>query len=684
MVPDESMQYSGIVQLLQHFGWTWVGLFIVDDNSGEQFVHALESLFSQAGICSAFTERIPQQGHADDLIEMNDIIRSIYVCFTNYSTNVFIFYGESLSFTLLRTMMFLKDPVDRKTSFGKVWITTAQIDFISSGLQRNWDFWMFEGAISFTVHSKELPGFKDYLQSIKPNWNQGDHFLKDTWEQVFDCFLPDPRVPIKDHEICTGQERLENLPAGLFTMHMTGHSYSIYNAVYALTHALHAMHSLYPKHRTIRKGNTVQLQYLQPWQLHHFLDGILFNNSAKETLSFGGKRQIVGGFDIVNMVISPNNSFQLVKIGRVDPNAPKRKALVMNESMIVWHSHFTQVPPASLCNECCHPGNQKKKKEGEKFCCYTCVLCPEGKIANQTDMANCFQCPEDRYPNRNRNHCIPKAINFLSYEEPLGITLASLAVSYSLIIVLVLGIFLMHNNTPIVRANNQELTYMLLFLLLLCFLSSLLFLRQPGKVNCLLRQPTFAIVFSMAISCVLAKTTLVSLAFRATKPGSRLKNWVGKGLSHSIAFSCSLIQLFICTMWLTSTPPFPDLDMHSVTEEINFQCNEGSVTMFYCVLGYMGLLALSSFVVAFLARKLPDSFNESKFVTFSMLVFCSVWLSFVPTYLSTRGKAMVAVEIFAILFSGAGLLFCIFCPKCYIIVWRPDLNCREQLIKRKH
>uniref|UniRef100_A0A8D2LDZ2 G-protein coupled receptors family 3 profile domain-containing protein n=1 Tax=Varanus komodoensis TaxID=61221 RepID=A0A8D2LDZ2_VARKO len=615
MVPDESMQYSGIVQLLQHFGWTWVGLFIVDDNSGEQFVHALESLFSQAGICSAFTERIPQQGHADDLIEMNDIIRSIYVCFTNYSTNVFIFYGESLSFTLLRTMMFLKDPVDRKTSFGKVWITTAQIDFISSGLQRNWDFWMFEGAISFTVHSKELPGFKDYLQSIKPNWNQGDHFLKDTWEQVFDCFLPDPRVPIKDHEICTGQERLENLPAGLFTMHMTGHSYSIYNAVYALTHALHAMHSLYPKHRTIRKGNTVQLQYLQPWQV---------------TFPF---------------VYFKANLFQvnLVKIGRVDPNAPKRKALVMNESMIINVTCF-----------------------------------------HFSDMANCFQCPEDRYPNRNRNHCIPKAINFLSYEEPLGITLASLAVSYSLIIVLVLGIFLMHNNTPIVRANNQELTYMLLFLLLLCFLSSLLFLRQPGKVNCLLRQPTFAIVFSMAISCVLAKTTLVSLAFRATKPGSRLKNWVGKGLSHSIAFSCSLIQLFICTMWLTSTPPFPDLDMHSVTEEINFQCNEGSVTMFYCVLGYMGLLALSSFVVAFLARKLPDSFNESKFVTFSMLVFCSVWLSFVPTYLSTRGKAMVAVEIFAILFSGAGLLFCIFCPKCYIIVWRPDLNCREQLIKRKH
>ncbi|XP_042329823.1 vomeronasal type-2 receptor 26-like [Sceloporus undulatus] len=682
MAPNETNQYMGIVWLLQHFHWTWVGLFAMDDDNGEHFLQTMEHLLSQNKICSAFKARIPQDSHWDKLDDIFLTFSNFYKHFGDKKAKAFIISGEALTTAWLRTSLWLGD--NEVITTGKVWIMTSQVNFVSASVHRGLDFQMFHGAISFTIHAKDVKGFKEFLHTVKPHWTQGDGFIHDFWEQAFDCEFPNSGQSVSSDGMCTGEEKLDSLPGPLFELLMTGHSYLIYNAVYAVAHALHVRGTTRLKHRTMVKHRVVDHQDVLSWQLHKFLQVISFNNSAGETVSLNNELEMGSGFDIYNIVTFPNTSFQRLKVGRVDLSAPEGKEFTINDDIIVWHHGFNQVLPLSLCNNGCQPGTQQKSKEGEAFCCYDCVLCPEGKIANGTDMKDCSRCQEDHYPNKHKDGCIPKTISFLSYNEPLGMSLASIAALFSLITVLVLWIFIKHKDTPIVKANNRDLTYILLVSLLLCFLSSYFFLGQPGKLTCLLRQSAFAVIFSVAVSCVLAKTITVVIAFMVTKPGSKIRKWVRKRMTNSIVLCCPLIQAGICVVWLGTSPPFPDLDFNSATEEIIVQCNEGSIILFYCVLSYMGLLAVSSFIVAFLARRLPDSFNEAKFISFSMLAFCSVWISFVPTYWSSRGKGMVAVEIFSILSSSTGLLGCIFAPKCYIIILRPELNKKEHLIRRKN
>ncbi|XP_053120366.1 vomeronasal type-2 receptor 26-like [Hemicordylus capensis] len=687
MVPKGEHLYKGIVQLLLYFHWIWIGIIRSDDESGEKFVQTLIPMLFQKGICIAVTEKMPAISQAVDMLSSLEPLTAKGNSLSSPKVQVYVVNARAQTMGCLTWMIYFSGVFEgaegvEKISIGKVWVMTAQWDFSFQTLHRAFDIQVYNGALSFSIHTSEVLRFPRFLQILGPKLQQGDDFFRAFWENVFSCSFYDSHENQKDVDTCTGQEKLESLPGTLFERSMTGQSYSTYNAVHAIAQALHKISTSNPKHRALIDRGILKHPNLQPWQLHPFLRSISFNNSAGDMVSFNEDGELIAGFDIINWVTFPNKSFSRVKVGKMDPETIEGQVFIVYDEAITWHSWFNQALPLALCNAKCHPGYRKEKKEGEPFCCYDCIPCSDGKISDQKDMNDCFQCPEDQFPNKNKVRCLPKGLNFLSFTEFLGITFVVLALSFSLITALVLGIFIKNQNTPIVKANNRDLTYSLLISLLLCFLCSLLFIGRPQILNCYLRQITFGVIFSIVVACVLAKTITVVLAFMATKPGTKIRKWVGKRLSNSILLGCSLIQASICAVWLSTSPPFPHLDMHSLAEEIIVECNEGSVTMFYCVLGYLGFLATVSFTVAFLARKLPDTFNEAKFITFSMLVFCSVWLSFVPTYLSTKGKYMVAVEIFSILASSAGLLGCIFSPKCYIIILRSQLNIKDQLIRR--
>ncbi|XP_032092084.1 vomeronasal type-2 receptor 26-like [Thamnophis elegans] len=617
LVPSEEVHYIGIIQILLHFKWTWVGVLV--KYLRRTLEHLIFSMFSLKGICIAFLEQF-KSIYFNTFFDNLKWLVETFQLLANSKAKVIIISDNYL----LNLRWLLRLPEMEIVSVkpkGKVWIVASQVGLASFFYQKSWDIQVLHGALTIAAYSNEVAGFQHFLQTRNHFTSKEDGFIKNVWEQAFGCVFPNPSGNEEMDSLCTGKEKLENLPGAFFEMRMTSHSYSIYNAVYAVAHALHAMKLAQQQNRKL-SSRKLNLQDAQPWQVFRAL----------------------------------------------------RKANAIDAEITL---------PVSICTESCIPGYFKRKQEEKPFCCYDCLPCPKEKMSRQKDMDDCLKCPEDQYPNKDQDSCIPKKISFLSYKEPMGLGLAILALFFSLCTIVVLATFLKHHSTPIVKANNQNLTYILLISLLLCFLCSLQFLVKPGNIICLLRQISFGIIFSVAVSSVLAKTITVVMAFMATKPGSRMRNWVGRKLALSIVLSGSMIQIGICIVWLLIFPPYPNVDTYSKIEEIILQCNEGSTTMFYCVLGYMGFLAAASFTVAFFARNLPSSFNEAKCLTFSMLIFCSVWLSFVPSYLSTKGKYMVAVEVFSILASSAGLLGCIYLPKCYIILIRPELNNREQLIKRK-
>ncbi|XP_077169614.1 vomeronasal type-2 receptor 26-like [Paroedura picta] len=695
MVPNTVAQLNGIVELIRYFRWTWIGLLVSDDDSGQEFAQTFTPLLNRHDICVAFTKKAPMiflksfSGFTKNIFSSGDILATLFAT----KANVIVTYGDTYSMQGLLMMLYSHEIGAKRYIQKKIWITTAQWDLSSRIIQGDWTARFFHGALSLANHGNDVPGFQSFLRAFKL-YQHPTILIQQFWYSVFPCRSSNFHISAPNLRICTGEEKLESLEEDVFEMHMSRQSYGIYNAVYAFAHALHAAYLL--RSRTMMKNPKLEFHTKQPWEnvmaimellpssqlnfsyiwygtvrcsaiwystvrygtLHPFLQKLNFNNSIGEEVYFNEYQEWPIGYDILNWVNFPNKSFIPITVGRTLPH--------------------------SLCTERCHPGYSRKVHEKQNSsCCYDCSQCPEGTISNQIDAYQCVRCPEDEHPSKNRIICIPKVITFLAYDEPLGISLATASLTFSLLTIMVLGTFVKNQSTPIVKANNRDLTYLLLISLLLCFACTFLFIGQPNKVTCLLRQAAFGNAFSFVLSCVLAKTITVVLAFMATCPGNRTRKWLGKSLTNYIILISSLIQVGICTLWLSTSPPFPNLDKFSKSGQVIVECNEGSVTMFYIVLGYMGFQANVSFMAAFLARKLPDTFNEAKFITFSMLLFCSVWISFVPAYLSTKGKYTVAVEIFSMLASSAGLLSFIFAPKMFIILLRPGINTRDKYFKKK-
>ncbi|XP_075434380.1 extracellular calcium-sensing receptor-like [Ascaphus truei] len=665
-IPSDEFQSQGLAQLVSHFGWTWIGLLATNNDYGQFGIQVVQQEIVKVGACVAFVEYILTSQPNRNTPHIVRVIRE------STAKAVVVLSIDSDLLPVVEELV-------RQNVTGKIWV--ASESWSTSALLSNMKFRsILVGTIGFAIHSGSMPGFFEYFHAIHSLKSTNDTFIREFWEQTFSCKWWDQKnlddwtgnttIPQ-----CSGIEKLESSMAESDLRI----SLNVYTSVYAFAWALQSLLHCKPGSRPFNDGVCANISSFRPWQLLHYIKSVNFETKDRTQVFFDAKGNPPALYDIVNWHLGTKGTLEQVKVGSYDSSAPDGKILRVDSAAIIWASGDTQVP-LSMCSPSCLSGSRKMALTGKAACCFACVPCPQGEMSNQTDAVECQRCSWDTWPSVQQDRCLPKPIQFFSYTETLGINLAAIALSSSIIPISILGVFIYHRKTPIVRANNWFLSCLLLVSLSLCFLCSLAFIGYPQPEKCLLRQVAFGIVFALCVSCVLVKTITVVIAFNATKPDSRLRKWTGTKVSYFVIGLSVLIQLCVCMMWLFLSPPFPEHDIQTQPGIIIIGCNEGSSTAFWCMLGYLGFLASVSFIVAFLARRLPDSFNEAKFITFSMLAFLSVWVSFIPASLSAHGKYTVAMEVFAILSSSWALVVCIFVPKCFIILFRPQMNTKKHLL----
>ncbi|KAM9358860.1 extracellular calcium-sensing receptor-like [Symphorus nematophorus] len=658
-IPSDYYQSRALAQLVKHFGWTWVGAIRTNNDYGNNGMATFTETAQQLGICVEYSVSFFRTDPPNKIQKIVDVIKA--------STSKVI-----VTFIATTELYLIVDKMSRHNLTGYQWVGSESwiVDSESAAMDRHH---ILDGAIGLSIPKAHVSGMREFMLDVKLFNSSSNELFTEFWETLFSCKFKQSKSSAGNLRECTGHEDLTGVKNSFTDMSLMPIFYNVYKGVYAVAHAFHDILSCNKTcNNKVQLDSFMTLQHIRKSQ---------FKTKEGDEVYFDENGDTAAKYEIINWQPTENGIVDFVTVGLHDSSLPADKQLNLQNTSLIWSQNSKQVP-LSVCSEKCSPGTHKVLQKGKPVCCYDCLRCAEGEISNITDSVTCVRCNPDFWSNERRDACVKKEAEFLSYEEIMGALLTAASLFGTCLTAVVAFIFFRYRQTPVVRANNSELSFLLLFSLSLCFLCSLTFIGRPSEWSCMLRHTAFGITFVLCISCVLGKTIVVLMAFRATLPGSNVMKWFGPAQQKLSVLGFTLIQVVICILWLTISPPFPFKNFKEAKDKIILECALGSVVGFWAVLGYIGLLAMLCFILAFLARTLPDNFNEAKFITFSMLIFCAVWITFIPAYVSSPAKFSVAVEIFAILASSFGLLICIFIPKCYIILLKPEKNTKKNMMEK--
>lgn len=315
-----------------------------------------------------------------------------------------------------------------------------------------------------------------------------------------------------------------------------------------------------------------------------------------------------------------------------------------------------------------------KKQQGDT-CCWICDSCEAYEYVY--DEFTCRDCGPGYAPYPDKLSCFSLKVEYMRWDSIFAIVpliMASIGIITTLIVIY---LYIKNHDTPLIRASGRELSYMLLFGILVCYLNTFVLLAKPTIFSCIVQRFGIGVGFSIIYGALLTKTNRISRIFDSASKSAQRPKYISPKSQVIITTSLIAIQSIITIIWMAVEQPgtryyYPD------RTQVILKCKIQDMSFLFSQLYNMVLITICT-VYAVKTRKIPENFNESKFIGFTMYTTCIIWLAFIPIYFGTGNSYEIQITTLSvsISLSASVALVCLYSPKVYILVFHPDKNIRK-------
>lgn len=636
-VPPDSFQAHALVAVIKEYNWDYIFTINSHGNYGQKGMAELRKAVDAAGICVADAAQLPSLPKDEDFHEVIKKIVTRRSESSNSVNTIVLFTTQADSADLLRTA---KEA--GATQF--TWVG-------SNGWSNRFDVTngneeVADGSLTVNHLEGEVPRFEKHFKNLKPSDNKFNPWFVEFWEEVMQCNIPGANGSVaKMSRSCRSDE---SLPSGMEMAPVR----VVINAVYAMAHALHNLQQHYcPGVNGICVNMT---KTFQREKLLTFLRNVTFPDSALNfSIRFNQNQEINGVYDIKNFQNEDGGVWKYNNVGtwqgQLFPNNTIQGMLEVNNSLLRWGRHKAH-PPKSFCSMPCNESQIHKPRKRDPKCCWDCINCKDNDIIKND---TCQSCPVGYSPSENLVVCTKLPVLYPKWSSTPVVTFTVFTILGILGTLTTVALFIKNRSHSLIKAAGRELSAILFFGVILCYITPFAFFGQPTDRLCGVRRFLGSVCFTACYAPVLMKTIRIYRIFQSAKSSVTRPSLTRPGSQVLISIGLIAVQLLLTTLWYISDVPRTH-EVYPSQGIVIVQCavNEFTLAVNIC---YNFLLMFLCTIFAFKTRNFPRNFNEAKCIGISMYLTCSVWIIFLPSYLNTS-DSFIRVYLYCATFIVLGTI----------------------------